>query len=161
MGPRLCEICNETQSKYKCPACLVPYCSVICFKKHKEIPCAKPVPSEEKSTADPESHLERPLNVEEPGNVLQKLQLEAIAPDPESPVERPLNVEEPADVVQKLQLEAIASSSEIRDALKDENLQKIICNIDGSPDAENELDKAMGVEVFRIFTDKILSNINL
>ncbi|KAF5458274.1 hypothetical protein F2P56_022312 [Juglans regia] len=132
MGPRLCEICNETQSKYKCPACLVPYCSVVCFKKHKEIPCAKPVPSEEKSTADPESHLERTLNVEEPGNVLQKLQLEAIA-----------------------------SSSEIRDALKDENLQKIIRNIDGSPDAENELDKAMEVEVFRIFTDKILSNINL
>ncbi|XP_041008866.1 zinc finger HIT domain-containing protein 3 isoform X2 [Juglans microcarpa x Juglans regia] len=132
MGPRLCEICNETQSKYKCPACLVPYCSVVCFKKHKEIPCAKPVPSEEKSTTDPESHLERPLNVEEPGNVLQKLQLEAIA-----------------------------SASEIRDALKDENLLKIIRNIDGSPDAENELDKAMEVEVFRIFTDKILSNINL
>lgn len=30
-----------------------------------------------------------------------------------------------------------ASSSEIRDALKDENLQKIICNIDSSPDAQN------------------------
>ncbi|XP_041008867.1 zinc finger HIT domain-containing protein 3 isoform X3 [Juglans microcarpa x Juglans regia] len=130
MGPRLCEICNETQSKYKCPACLVPYCSVVCFKKHKEIPCAKPVPSEEKSTTDPESHLERPLNVEEPGNVLQKLQLEAIA-----------------------------SASEIRDALKDENLLKIIRNIDGSPDAENELDKAMEVEVFRIFTDKVLPSV--
>lgn len=30
-----------------------------------------------------------------------------------------------------------ASSSEIRDALKDEELQKLICNIDCSPDAEN------------------------
>lgn len=30
-----------------------------------------------------------------------------------------------------------ASSSKIRDALKDENLQKIICNIDSSPDAQN------------------------
>lgn len=30
-----------------------------------------------------------------------------------------------------------ASSSEIRDALKDENLQKIICNIDSSPDVQN------------------------
>ncbi|KAM3689636.1 hypothetical protein ACB094_09G060800 [Castanea mollissima] len=128
MGPRKCEVCNEALSKYKCPSCLVPYCSLPCFKKHKEIPCAKPVSSEEKPT-----------------------------PVPESLVERPLTVEKPGDVLQKLQLEAIASSSEIRDALKDGNLQKLIDNIDGSPDAENELDKAMGVEVFRTFTEKILS----
>ncbi|XP_042971582.1 zinc finger HIT domain-containing protein 3-like isoform X3 [Carya illinoinensis] len=101
-------------------------CSVVCFKKHKEIPCAKPVSSE--------------------------------ALDPESHVERPLNVEEPDDVLQKLQLEAIASSGEIRDALKDENLQKIIRNIDCSPDAENELEKAMGVEAFCMFTDKLFSD---
>ncbi|KAG2716847.1 hypothetical protein I3843_03G148300 [Carya illinoinensis] len=130
MGPRQCRVCKEAQSKYKCPSCLAPYCSVVCFKKHKEIPCAKPV-SSERSTLDPESH-----------------------------VERPLNVEEPDDVLQKLQLEAIASSGEIRDALKDENLQKIIRNIDCSPDAENELEKAMGVEAFCMFTDKILSIIN-
>ncbi|XP_065638972.1 uncharacterized protein LOC111998646 isoform X2 [Quercus suber] len=128
MGPRKCEVCNEALSKYKCPSCLVPYCSLVCFKKHKEIPCAKPVSSEEKPT-----------------------------PVPESLVERPLTAEQPGDVLQKLQLEAIASSSEIRDALKDGNLQKLIYNIDGSPDAENELDKAMGVEVFRTFTEKILS----
>ncbi|KAK4582673.1 hypothetical protein RGQ29_025748 [Quercus rubra] len=125
MGPRKCEVCNEALSKYKCPSCLVPYCSLVCFKKHKEIPCAKPVSSEEKST-----------------------------PVPESLVERPLTAEQPGDVLQKLQLEAIASSSEIRDALKDGNLQKLIYNIDGSPDAENELDKAMGAEVFRTFTEK-------
>ncbi|XP_030927509.1 zinc finger HIT domain-containing protein 3 isoform X2 [Quercus lobata] len=128
MGPRKCEVCNEALSKYKCPSCLVPYCSLVCFKKHKEIPCAKPVSSEGKPT-----------------------------PVLESLVERPLTAEQPGDVLQKLQLEAIASSSEIRDALKDGNLQKLIYNIDGSPDAENELDKAMGVEVFRTFTEKILS----
>ncbi|XP_042971588.1 zinc finger HIT domain-containing protein 3-like isoform X8 [Carya illinoinensis] len=126
MGPRQCRVCKEAQSKYKCPSCLAPYCSVVCFKKHKEIPCAKPVSSE--------------------------------ALDPESHVERPLNVEEPDDVLQKLQLEAIASSGEIRDALKDENLQKIIRNIDCSPDAENELEKAMGVEAFCMFTDKLFSD---
>nr|XP_023886507.1 zinc finger HIT domain-containing protein 3 isoform X3 [Quercus suber] len=131
MGPRKCEVCNEALSKYKCPSCLVPYCSLVCFKKHKEIPCAKPVSSEEKPT-----------------------------PVPESLVERPLTAEQPGDVLQKLQLEAIASSSEIRDALKDGNLQKLIYNIDGSPDAENELDKAMGVEVFRTFTEKVLSSVS-
>uniref|UniRef100_A0A2N9ILR7 HIT-type domain-containing protein n=1 Tax=Fagus sylvatica TaxID=28930 RepID=A0A2N9ILR7_FAGSY len=187
MGPRKCEVCNEALSKYKCPSCLTPYCSLLCFKKHKEIPCAKPVPvsSEEKPTPVPESHVERPLTIEKPVEVLQKLQLEAIGPVPESRIERPLTVEQPVEVLQKLQLEAIgmgfriaqsicrmkapmkerielaeASSSEIRDALKDENLLKLIYNIDGSPDAANELDKAMGVEAFRIFTDKILSAVS-
>ncbi|CAK7349463.1 unnamed protein product [Dovyalis caffra] len=48
-----------------------------------------------------------------------------------------------------------ASSSEIRDILMDESLQKLICNIDCSADPESELDKAMGVDAFCIFTDKL------
>uniref|UniRef100_A0A7N2R806 HIT-type domain-containing protein n=1 Tax=Quercus lobata TaxID=97700 RepID=A0A7N2R806_QUELO len=163
MGPRKCEVCNEALSKYKCPSCLVPYCSLVCFKKHKEIPCAKPVSSEGKPrisglplmsqvTGDLspvlESLVERPLTAEQPGDVLQKLQLEAIGSASKNLV---------SVSVGDLDLLPHASSSEIRDALKDGNLQKLIYNIDGSPDAENELDKAMGVEVFRTFTEKILS----
>ncbi|XP_017188045.1 uncharacterized protein LOC126624130 isoform X2 [Malus sylvestris] len=130
MGPRVvCQVCNEAQSKYKCPSCRAPYCSVPCFKKHKENPCSLPVSSEEKP------------------------------PSPELLVERPLLVEEPSQVLQRPQLEAIASSGEICSALKDENLQKLILSIDCSPDAEKELEKAMGVDVFRVFTDKILSTI--
>ncbi|RXH98131.1 hypothetical protein DVH24_010456 [Malus domestica] len=130
MGPRVvCQVCNEAQSKYKCPSCRAPYCSVPCFKKHKENPCALPVSSEVKP------------------------------PSPELLVERPLLVEEPSQVLQRPQLEAIASSGEICSALKDENLQKLILSIDCSPDAEKELEKAMGVDVFRVFTDKILSTI--
>ncbi|GLU03781.1 hypothetical protein SLE2022_209630 [Rubroshorea leprosula] len=127
---RQCLVCNGAQSKYKCPGCLLPYCSLLCYKKHKEIPCSKPESAEEKPTAVPEFQLERPVDVDGPSEVLQKLQLEAIA-----------------------------SSSEIRDALKDEHLQKLICDIDKSPDPINELDKAMGTDVFCIFTNKILSAI--
>lgn len=134
MGPnRQCRVCNQAVSKYKCPSCLSPYCSLICFKKHKEIPCSTPVASEQnqKSTVDPQSL-----------------------------VERPLNVDEPSEVVQRSQHQAIASSSEIRDALKDEDLRKLICAVDSSQDPENELDKAMELEVFRTLTDKILSTIS-
>nr|XP_015102685.1 zinc finger HIT domain-containing protein 3 [Vicugna pacos] len=31
----VCVICLE-KPKYRCPACHVPYCSVACFRKHKE-----------------------------------------------------------------------------------------------------------------------------
>nr|GLL42762.1 zinc finger HIT domain-containing protein 3 isoform X1 [Ipomoea trifida] len=47
MGPKKCGVCEEAQSKYKCPSCVIPYCSLTCFKKHKEIPCGIPQPSEE------------------------------------------------------------------------------------------------------------------
>ncbi|KAL6214426.1 hypothetical protein ACLB2K_013860 [Fragaria x ananassa] len=149
MGPQVCQVCNEAQSKYKCPSCRAPYCSVPCFKKHKETPCASPLHSEDNPSAAPESVVERPVTVTEPSAVLEREQLEAIA-----------------------------SSSELRDALKDESLQKLIESIDCSPDAENvsvvfvklisrldmivisrELDKAMDVEVFRLFTDKVMPHI--
>ncbi|XP_021907346.1 zinc finger HIT domain-containing protein 3 [Carica papaya] len=129
---RLCQICTQTASKYKCPSCLAPYCSLACFKKHKETPCAKPESTEERPT------------------VVQEL-----------PIERELNVDDPSLVLEQKQLEAIASSCEIREALKDENLQELIYNIDCSLDALNELEKYMGVEAFCMFTDKVLSNINL
>ncbi|XP_058197675.1 uncharacterized protein LOC131313403 isoform X2 [Rhododendron vialii] len=132
MGPRKkCGVCDEAESKYKCPNCLVPYCSLVCFKKHKEVPCVKPESSAAEVKLSVVVHAERPYHVDEPGEVLQQLQLQSIA-----------------------------SSSEIRDALKDEELQKLICNIDSSPDAVNEIDKAMELDVFRIFTDKILSTIS-
>ncbi|XP_049873142.1 zinc finger HIT domain-containing protein 3 [Pectinophora gossypiella] len=38
-----CVECSEL-SKYKCPTCVEPYCSVPCWKKHKSKPCAAPPP---------------------------------------------------------------------------------------------------------------------
>ena len=29
-----CKICNSTESKYKCPKCIIKYCSVSCYKIH-------------------------------------------------------------------------------------------------------------------------------
>ncbi|CAL0321337.1 unnamed protein product [Lupinus luteus] len=131
MAPRQCQICNQAQSKYKCPSCYVLYCSLVCFKKHKESPCVKPPTSEAKTAV-----------------VL------------ESPVEKPLIVHKSSLVLKKSQLEAIASSSEIRDALNDKALEDLIRRIDSSPNAENELEKAMADEAFHLFTEKVLSTIN-
>ncbi|KAM7270922.1 hypothetical protein ACFE04_030136 [Oxalis oulophora] len=78
---------------------------------------------------------------------------------PASVVQRVLYVDEESEVVQKSQLEPIASSSEIQMCLKDENLQKLIQDIDSSSNVDNLLDKAMESDEFRIFTEKILSAI--
>ncbi|MED6126702.1 hypothetical protein PIB30_080930 [Stylosanthes scabra] len=131
MGLKQCQVCSEAQSKYKCPSCYVPYCSLACFKNHKEFPCEKPSAQEDKTTVVSESL-----------------------------VEKPLIVDEPIEVLQKHQLDAIVSSSEIRDALNNKTLQELICRINCSANPENELDKALDEEAFHLFTDKILSTIN-
>lgn len=132
MAPKICQVCEDAQSKYRCPTCLVRYCSLVCFKKHKEIPCSKPESSSQ-DTSPP--------------------------PKPAVHLEKPYYVDDPSELLQQVQLESIASSSEIRDILKDKELQKRICNIDCSAEAEKELDKAMEMDAFRMFTEKILSTI--
>ena len=40
-----CTICDLENSKYKCPKCEVPYCSIPCFRKHRPdtgYQCKKP-----------------------------------------------------------------------------------------------------------------------
>lgn len=41
-----CQVCGPEGgaglAKYKCPTCFLKYCSVVCFKRHKETPCSKP-----------------------------------------------------------------------------------------------------------------------
>ncbi|CAF2131875.1 BnaA03g59040D [Brassica napus] len=191
MSPRAtqtCGICERVVSKYKCPCCLVPYCSV-------ELPCVKPSSTDEKPATSPAKEVSvekpdvvekteakasgssdasptkeaqmavaRPVNVEEAKHVVDKTQLEAIGASAtkEVPVARPIKItaEEAKYVVDKTQLEAIASSSEIREALKDESLQKLITKIDSSSNPLKELDEAMGEEAFRMLKDKILSNLS-
>eukprot|EP00249_Psilotum_nudum_P023392 c28856_g1_i4 orf=191-673(+) len=58
------------------------------------------------------------------------------------------------------QLEAIAASSDIRQMLKDKNLQKLILKIDSSSNAEEDLDKAMEMDLFHEFSNKIFAVLN-
>ncbi|XP_013596365.1 PREDICTED: zinc finger HIT domain-containing protein 3-like [Brassica oleracea var. oleracea] len=159
MSPRAaqtCGICEIVVSKYKCPCCLVPYCSVGCFKKHKEIPCVKPSSTDEKPATSPAKEVSV--------DVVEKTEAKASAAcatkEAQVAVARPINVEEAKHAVKKTHLEATASSSEIREALEDEALQKLIASIDSSSNPLKELDEAMGEEAFRMLKEKILSNLS-
>ncbi|CAH9073652.1 unnamed protein product [Cuscuta europaea] len=133
MGPRKCGVCDEAQSKYKCPNCVIHYCSLACFKKHKEIPCEKLISSSE-------------------GKLASTL--------PALNVDEPVYVHDQSEELKQSQFESLASSSEIREALRSEEIQKLICSIDSSKDAESELEKAMQKEEFHMLCQKILSAIN-
>ncbi|KAL0873047.1 hypothetical protein Bca101_022752 [Brassica carinata] len=189
-----CEICEKVVSKYKCPSCLVPYCSLGCFKKHKgKLFCSISLLLHVLNLLHPRRKSQHSIRDDlsiwsvvlvsimvfeswscflaaspakdvsvETKNVVVKTEDKASASSApkEVPVARPITVEEEKYVLEKTHLEAIASSSEIREALKDEALQKLISSIDSSSNPLLELDEAMGVEAFRLLTEKILSNIS-
>ncbi|KAJ7539252.1 hypothetical protein O6H91_11G083100 [Diphasiastrum complanatum] len=128
---RNCKVCQEAVSKYKCPVCFTPYCSLPCYKLHKAQPCYKEEP------LLPESpKIAQPLRPFEEG-------------DDESGMRLP-----------RSKLEAVVASDEIRHALKDERLQAIVRRIDSCLSPEKDLDDAMQVPEFREFADKILAVID-
>jgi len=130
MGARQCQVCDNAPSKYKCPTCFIPYCSLMCFKKHKEVPCSR----EEPAVSTDSQPMQPPRAFEEEDEQGWRLH--------------------------QTQLEAVVASNEIRSILKDQELQKIILRIDSSENAEEELDTAMEGPHFREFTEKILSIIS-
>mmetsp|Transcript_599 Transcript_599/g.1433 ORF Transcript_599/g.1433 Transcript_599/m.1433 type:complete len:150 (-) Transcript_599:243-692(-) len=46
---RPCGVCSERIGKYKCPGCKEPYCSVKCYKIHKESCDPQPAPPKDDS----------------------------------------------------------------------------------------------------------------
>uniref|UniRef100_A0ACD5VSG2 Uncharacterized protein n=1 Tax=Avena sativa TaxID=4498 RepID=A0ACD5VSG2_AVESA len=187
MGGGSCDVCKEAPSKYKCPTCRTPYCSVTCFKKHKDEACQK-IPAQEdinKSSLQEEineacqkipaqedinkSSLQEEITT---SSVLEdgtncpndKDQLPSLSPDTMCPAQSPnklcptkaLEVEDPSWLVDRNRLRSLVELNEVRDALKDPELQKMILQIDGSSEPEKELEKLMEGQAFQQFTNKIL-----
>ncbi|ORY37960.1 hypothetical protein BCR33DRAFT_441965 [Rhizoclosmatium globosum] len=83
--PAICPICNLLPSKYKCPECYTPYCSVPCYKHHREQTCelgkhtdpkAKPNPNQHNSNTKPSSTQQ--LNPDESEQKLSDEQLKKL-----------------------------------------------------------------------------------
>eukprot|EP00158_Paraphelidium_tribonemae_P008142 Partr_v1_DN28487_c0_g3_i2_m42057 len=57
-----CSVCHNDQAKYKCPGCISPYCSIACFRRHKENDACKhisPSKCDPKTKANLEFTLDR------------------------------------------------------------------------------------------------------
>ncbi|KAJ4767055.1 HIT-type Zinc finger family protein [Rhynchospora pubera] len=122
-------------------------CSVACFKKHKESLCQKSETPVKQATATNEL-TPPPTNLpdkEIKSNVEVNLRSREV-----------IEVEEERWIVSKEQFSSLAECKELRDALKSEELKKLILRIDSSEEPEQELDKAMGGQFFHEFTEKIL-----
>lgn len=177
-------MCKEAPSKYKCPTCRTPYCSVICFKKHKDEFCQKIMPQEETNKPLLQEEVSRSSVLLEEGTdypnnkdqlpALPKIQhpdeyqLPSLPVDTTWPAQSPntvcpikaLEVEDPSWLVDRNRLRSLVELNEVRDALRDSELQKMILQIEGSSEPEKELEKLMEGQAFQQFANKILDIIS-
>ncbi|KAJ7252080.1 hypothetical protein B0H12DRAFT_623117 [Mycena haematopus] len=154
MAPKIrrikCQICDINESKYTCSGCAAAYCSVPCYKKHKELPCTPEKREDSNKFQDPQPDppsAEPPLTDEDapPLRPLTSLKWPYV-PD-ESAYPDPLKRDDPKSL-QTHQYEAIATSPAIRTILAAHpTLPTQLTSIDKlrGPDREYALQRALGV----------------
>ncbi|KAJ1964720.1 hypothetical protein IWQ62_002855 [Dispira parvispora] len=59
-GDISCTVCKQAAGRYKCPTCHIRYCSVACFKTHKEQPCQVPISHETQDSGSKEQSVNEP-----------------------------------------------------------------------------------------------------
>jgi len=128
-----CEICQQKESKYKCPICSLKYCSVICYKKHKETPCNKLSTTESPQTTEPAS----------------------VTSLPETSQNQPSAQHQSTSST--IDFKKLEQSEEIVRTLKSERLQQLITSIDSAPNREQALEDALTDSDFAQFVDSILN----
>ena len=129
----LCGVCKVNEKKYKCPACLLPYCSTECFKTHK-VTCST-------LSNSPEDE-ERSLG-----------HRESVEPEQAFLFATPNTV--PLD---KLQL--LAQSDKLKNLLTNKHLRDFLLFLDSTEDKAMLMRKAMREPLFVEFVDVCLETIN-
>ncbi|XP_064612546.1 zinc finger HIT domain-containing protein 3-like [Liolophura sinensis] len=129
-----CQICEENQHKYKCPACEIKYCSVPCFKKHKE----ECVPKEKESKKDNSDQT-------------------ATSVDPACDRENSPPVDSGEDRVPKKSLQLLGQSDELKSLLENPHLRTLLTSLDSSANPAQDIATAMQIPIFTEFADTCLS----
>ncbi|ORY91292.1 hypothetical protein BCR43DRAFT_498841 [Syncephalastrum racemosum] len=116
----LCKICSKEQSKYKCSTCRIEYCSVACYKQHKEFPCEPYV----EPPKQPEPR--KPL----PTDKIKEKELWEV------------DEKEDESLLKEDELLRIGHSDAIREYLQRSDIREIVKQIDASKDPEKDLAEA-------------------
>ncbi|EIE76654.1 hypothetical protein G6F46_011933 [Rhizopus delemar] len=123
-----CQVCNDAESKYKCPKCRLQYCSLVCFKKHKESSCS--------------------TNQQEDQNASQFRKDIKTVGDPDD--------EEPSRLAPE-DLRKLLQSDAIHEFLEYSQIREFVKKVDSSPAPEKLLDALRSEDsVFDDFTQKLV-----
>ncbi|KAM6174790.1 zinc finger HIT domain-containing protein 3 [Erethizon dorsatum] len=131
----VCVICLE-KPKYRCPTCRVPYCSVTCFKKHKEQCNLETRPVEKKRSAPPVKAAQPEENKDDDFSVADFL-----------------NSDEEEDRVSLQNLKNLGESAPLRNLLLNPHLRQLMVNLDQGDDKAKLMRTYMQEPLFVEFAD--------
>ncbi|XP_041808558.1 zinc finger HIT domain-containing protein 3 [Chelmon rostratus] len=129
---QICSVCSEQTPKYRCPACKIRYCSLGCYKRHKDT-C---VPFEQPAPIDPAAN-------------------NAFNTEPWT-VEDLLHEEDITDKVPLQRLQLLGQSKELRDLLCNPHLRQLLYSVDGADSKYDAMKAAMQEPLFVEFSDQCL-----
>ncbi|TDH04673.1 hypothetical protein EPR50_G00135260 [Perca flavescens] len=134
---QICSVCSEHTPKYRCPACKIRYCSLGCYKRHKDtcLPVEEPAPIEPK--------VKDSFNTET-WTVEDLLQEE----------------EDIVDKVPLQRLQLLGQSKELRDILCNPHLRQLLRSIDSADSKDDAMKAAMQEPLFVEFSDQCSKIVN-
>ena len=138
----LCGVCKVNEKKYKCPACLLPYCSIECFKTHK-VTCS----TLSNSPEDEERNLGHRVSVEP----------DTSARDTEP--EQAFLFATP-NTVPRDKLQLLAQSDRLKTLLTNKHLRDFLLFLDSTEEKAVLMRKAMREPLFVEFVDVCLETVN-
>ena len=122
-----CQVCNTVASRYKCPKCTITYCSLPCFKIHKQDSC-----------------------LQSPKKIIQEIR--KYPPPSESNHSDADN----HNLVEISALKVLSDSEKMREILKNPYLRDMLENLDKDPD-HSLFENCMVEPEFVQFADTCLS----
>uniref|UniRef100_UPI0037E750AC zinc finger HIT domain-containing protein 3 n=1 Tax=Semicossyphus pulcher TaxID=241346 RepID=UPI0037E750AC len=129
---QICSVCSEQTPKYRCPACKIRYCSLGCYKRHKDT-C---LPVDQHAPINPEAKA-------------------ALSTEPWS-VDDLLHEDDVIDKVPLQRLQLLGQSKELRDLLCNPHLRQLLRSIDGGDSKSDAMKAAMQEPLFVEFSDRCL-----
>ena len=127
---KACITCNKPDSKYKCPLCRSFYCSILCFKEHRQ-KCNNKL-NKDDDKQNEENTPVQPLNLDEDEDIILN--------------EKKLNI--------------LKTNKSIMTKLKNKKLLKILKEIDSTKYKKRTLERQMEIDPdFKIFTTEILTTL--
>nr|XP_056721384.1 zinc finger HIT domain-containing protein 3 [Euleptes europaea] len=137
-----CGVCAQGSARparYRCPACRARYCSVPCYKKHKEqcVPKVDPAPRSVSTEASMDVQREKSLNAE-------------VSPWSVSDI---LTEDEEEDKVPLQSLQHLKESEELRGLLFNPHLRQLLLTVDQATDKSSLMRKYMQEPLFVEFAD--------
>ncbi|XP_041657663.1 zinc finger HIT domain-containing protein 3 [Cheilinus undulatus] len=129
---QICSVCSEQTPKYRCPACKIRYCSLGCYKRHKDtcLPVELPAPVVPEATT--------------------LLSFESWT------VDDLLHEDDISDKVPLQRLQLLGQSKELRDLLCNPHLRQLLCSIDNADSKSDAMKAAMQEPLFVEFSDQCL-----